>query len=229
MKLKEKIKAIRLRKLGKSYSEIRKKVKVSKGTLSLWLRDIELTPEQEERLYVELRQKNAYRLAKDNQQKRVEKTKKIITEAKKESKLLFKNPLFLCGLMLYWAEGDKSEKEEIVKFSNSDPLMIKLIMEWFRKICKVPEEKFRITIHMHELFCRKDIEKYWAKLTHVPLSQFYKTQIKPTSLRYRKNPLYNGTCAIRIENRDLFRRIKGWKFGFLERMKIKIKENNMPL
>ena len=38
MKLNERIEAIRLRKLGKSYSEIRKKVKVSKGTLSLWLR-----------------------------------------------------------------------------------------------------------------------------------------------------------------------------------------------
>ena len=95
MKLKERLKAIHLRKLGKSYSEIRKKVKISKGTLSLWLRNIKLTPEQEKRLYVELRQKNAYRLAKVNQQKRIERTKKIITEAKKETKLLLKNPLFL--------------------------------------------------------------------------------------------------------------------------------------
>lgn len=50
MKLKEKIRAIKLRKLGKSYSEIRKQVKVSKSTLSLWLRDIKLTPEQEKRI-----------------------------------------------------------------------------------------------------------------------------------------------------------------------------------
>ena len=218
MKLNEKTEAVHLRKLGRSYSEIRKKIKVSKGTLSLWLRDIKLTPEQEERLYVTLRQKNAYRLAKMNQKKKIERTKKIITEARKEANRFFKNPLFLSGLMLYWAEGDKSEKEEVVKFSNSDPIMIRLMMEWFRKICKVPEEKFRITLHVHTLFCRKDIEKYWSRLTNIPLNQFYKTQIKPTSLRQRKNLLYNGTCAIRIENRDLFRRIKGWRLGFLEKL-----------
>ena len=101
MKLKEKIEAIRLRKLGKSYSEIRKKARVSKGTLSLWLRNIELTPGQEKRLYVELRQKNAYRMAKLNQRKRIDKTKKILKEAKKEVSSYFTNPLFLAGLMLY--------------------------------------------------------------------------------------------------------------------------------
>ncbi len=46
MKLKEKKKARKLRKKGKSYSEILKKVKVSKSTLSVWLRDIKLTAEQ---------------------------------------------------------------------------------------------------------------------------------------------------------------------------------------
>ena len=46
MKLNEKTEAIRLRRLGKSYSEIRKKVNVSKSTLSLWLRSVTLTPAQ---------------------------------------------------------------------------------------------------------------------------------------------------------------------------------------
>jgi hypothetical protein len=223
MKLKEKIKAIHLRKLGKSYSEIRRQLNVSKSTLSLWLRDIKLKPEQERRIYIELRQKNAYRLAKFNQKKRIEITKKIIGKAKKEAFLYSKNPLFLSGLMLYWAEGDKSEQAEVVKFTNSDPEMIKFMMRWFREICNVPEGKFRIGLHIHKLFCRKNIEKYWSKLTNIPLNQFHKTQVKPTSLKHRKNKLYNGTCAIRVQNRNLFRRIKGWKLGFLEYI-----NNNKP-
>lgn len=227
MKLKEKIRAITLRKLGKSYSEIRKKVKASKGTLSLWLRDIKLTPAQEKRLYVTLRRRNAYRGAKIQQKRRKERTRQIINEAEKEVKYLFSNSLFLSGLMLYWAEGDKSDEREVVKFSNSDPAMIKFIMKWFRDICKVPEKKFRIGLHIHKLHCREDVEEYWSKLTNIPLIQFHKTQIKPTSLRHRRNRLYNGTCAIRIGNKDLFRRIKGWKLGFLERMNIKIKEKDM--
>jgi len=129
MKTAEKEEAIRLRKLGKSYGEIKKKIKVSKSSLTLWLRDIKLTEAQQKRIYIELRQKNAYRLAKANQRKREEETRKTIKEAKKEAFRLSKNLLFLAGLMLYWAEGDKSDEREMVKFSNSDPRMIKLIMK----------------------------------------------------------------------------------------------------
>jgi len=220
MKLEEKFKAIKLREKGKSYKEIRKKIKVSKGTLSLWLRDINLTPEQKNRIYVELRQKNAYRMAKSNQEKKIKRTKEIIKNAKKEFKNIYKNPLFLAGLMLYWAEGDKSDQKEAVKFSNSDPIMIKIMMKWFREICRVPEKKFRIALHIHELHCRKNIKNFWSKVTNIPKSQFYKTQIKPTSLRQRRNKLYDGTCSLIVSNRDLFRRIKGWKSKFIEIMRV---------
>lgn len=227
MKLDEKIEAIHLRKLGKSYSEIRREVSVSRGTLSLWLRGIELSPEQVAEL--KGRQKTGYKGGEGNRRKRIERTKQVIDEAKKEVKYLFKNPLFLPGLMLYWAEGDKSELTERVKFSNADPIMIAFIMRWFRKICKVPENKFRIGLHIHELHCRKDIQQYWARITNIPLNQFHKIQIKPTSLKHRKNPLYNGTCTITICNKDLFRKIRGWKLGFIKKMKIKIDDDNMSL
>lgn len=229
MKLKEKTKAIKLRKMGKSYGEILKQVDVSKGTLSVWLRDIKLTPKQKERLYKTLRRKNAYKGAKAQQEKRIKRTRQIIAKSKKEIVGFSKNLLFLAGLMLQWAEGDKSDEKERVKFSNSDPAMIKFMMRWFRKICKVPEEKFRVALHIHTLHCRKDIENYWSKITGIPLSQFHKTLIKPTSLKHRKNKLYNGTCNIVICNKDLFRRIKGWKLGFLEKVNIKIKNDDMPL
>ncbi len=227
MKLKEKIEVIRLRKLGKSYSEIRKQVNVSKSSLSLWLRGIRLTPEQIVRL--KGRQRTGYWGGEGNRKKRIKRTKQIIAEARKEVKLLLKNPLFLAGLMLYWAEGDKSDGKEGVKLSNSDPAMIKFMMRWFRKICKVPEKKFRIALHIHKLHCRKDIENYWSQITGVPLDQFHKTQIKPTSLKHRKNKLYNGTCNIIICSKDLFRRIKGWRLGFLKRINIEIKDENKPL
>ena len=90
----------------------------------------------------------------------MKRTKKIIIEAEKEVKHLLKTPLFLSGLMLYWAEGDKSDEREKIKFSNSDPVMVRLIMKWFREICKVPENKFRICLHIHKLHCREDMQEY---------------------------------------------------------------------
>ncbi len=220
MKFEEKKQAIYMRRAGRSYGEIRKKIKVSKSTLTAWLRGIKLSPEQEKRIYIEIRQKNAYRLARYNQQKKKKIIEEIIAQAKNEVERLSGNSLFLSGLMLYWAEGDKAESWEVVKFSNSDPMMIRVIMRWFREICKVPEEKFRVCVHMHALHCRENIEKYWSEVTGVPVSQFYKTQIKPTSLKQRKNKLYDGTCAVTVCNKNLFRRIKGWKLGFIDKINI---------
>lgn len=227
MKLTQKIEAIKLRQQGKSYKEIRERILVSKGTLSLWLRDIELTEIQKHRLFVTLKQQNAFKLAREKRKIKKELQKTIIEESAGEVTNLLKDPIFAPGLMLYWAEGDKSDMTEIVKFTNSDSIMIKFMMEWFRKICKISENKFRIALHIHTLHCRKDIEKYWSRITNIPLAQFQKTQIKPTTLKHRKKPLYDGTCAIVICNKNLFRKIKGWKLGFLQ--SVNMIDKNNPL
>lgn len=212
-KVTQKYLARKLRRKGKSYSEILKHVSVSKSSLSLWLRDIPLTKQQQKELTG--RSKSRYLGSKKNQQKRIELTKIIFSEAKDEAKKLINNKLFLSGSMLYWAEGTK-RGGEIVNFSNSDPNMIQLMMKWFRDICLVPEEKFRIQVHIHTLHKKSNIKKYWSKLTGIPLKQFHKLIIKNTSLGHRKNKLYNGTCCIRVCDVKLFRKIMGWKAGVLE-------------
>ncbi len=217
MKFKEKVKAIQMRKYGRSYREIIKETNVSKSTISLWLKDIELTPRQKEKL-LQGREISRYAGAKAQQRRRIERTEEIMNNAREELPNLSGNELFLPGLMLYWAEGAKSN--ETIKFSNPDPLMIKLMMRWFREICDVPEKKFRIALHIHEILSRKNAEKYWSKVTNIPLSQFQKTFVKPTSLGQRKNILYNGTCVICVYDKNLFRRMQGWKAGFLKRMSI---------
>ena len=115
MKTSEKIRAINLRKQGKSYNEILNEIAVSKSTLSIWLRNIPLRKEQQERLTVHLRQENIKRLATKRKKYNQRKRRENIKQATFEFKNLFKNQLFLIGLMLYWAEGDKSEKSKMVK------------------------------------------------------------------------------------------------------------------
>jgi len=50
-KLRLKEEAIKLRKKGFSYSEIKKEMDVSKSTLSLWCRDVAISEDQALRLY----------------------------------------------------------------------------------------------------------------------------------------------------------------------------------
>ena len=68
MKFKEKIRAIQLRKQGKSYSEILKKISVSRSTISLWLRNIKLTRKQKN-ILLRGRQKSRYAGAKAQQKR----------------------------------------------------------------------------------------------------------------------------------------------------------------
>jgi hypothetical protein len=204
--------ARRLRQNGQSYSEILKLVNVSKSTLSLWLRDIPLSHEAKTRL--EGRSKSRYIGSKSRQHTRINITRQIIEDSKTESINLLQNKLFLSGLMLYWAEGTK-RGQELVNFSNSDPNMIKLMMRWFREVCHVKEERFRIQLHIHSLIDQLEIKKYWSNITGIPDNQFHKLIIKKTSLGHRKNILYNGTCCIRVSDKNLFRKIMGWKIGVL--------------
>ena len=211
MKILQKLEARKLRKLGLSYTEILKRVGVSKSTLSIWLRDINLTPKQKANLINKM-DRIRYDVAKRKVADRIERTNTIIRKAKREVKSLMGRPLFFVGVSLYWAEGAKNYTES-VKFANSDENMIILMMRWLREICKVPEKKFRIHIHMHNLHSRDNINVYWSELTNIPLAQFYKPYIKQTSLGQRKNILYNGTCSIIVNDKTLFRKIKGWKLG----------------
>lgn len=213
MKFDEKLLAIKLRKQGLSYASIKKEVNVSRSTLSLWLRDIKLSDVQQKKLY-QGQAAGRYKGAKSQQQRRIKREVSIILGGKIEFEHLLVNSLFLIGLALYWAEGDKRQIR--VKFTNSDETMIQIMMKWFREVCNVPESKFRIALHIHNLHSRKDAQRYWSRLTGVPLTQFHKVVIKETTLFQRGNVLYNGTCGIYIHDRALFRKIVGWRLGLLE-------------
>src|SRR3989344_780806 len=203
-----------MRRKGASYLTILKHVKVSKSSLSLWLRGVYLSEKQKARL-LQGREISRDAASKAKHQHRIEQTAEIVQKSKQDVKSLMHNPLFPVGLALYWAEGTKNQSEK-VQFTNSDEQMVALMMRWFREICLVPESKFRVHMHIHNLHVRTHIENFWSRITGIPRTQFYKTYIKQSSLGFRRNVLYNGTCAIVISNKELLRRIVGWKLGLSE-------------
>ena len=214
----DRILARQLREQGYSFSEIMERIpNLSKGTLNGWLKDIKLSVEQKDRLLSKIRlgaNKGRLRGAFTNHQKRIELTEQIIEGARNEAKDRITDSFFTNGIMLYWAEGDKTQ--ERVGFTNADPLMIKFIMQWFREICRVPETKFRIFLSIMTLHDKKEAESFWSETTGISLNQFGKLRIKPTTLKGKRNPSYMGTCRIVISDKNLFRRITGWRMGILD-------------
>jgi len=216
-KLDLKLKAQALRKQGLSVKEIQKRLKVSRSSVSLWVRDIRLTKKQLEKLYLNKRTgalKGSIVAAMNKIRIREELTKKLIEKGEKEVGKIFQRDKFITGIALYFAEGEKSS--EHISFSNSDPRAIEFMVGWFRKFCKVPEEKFRCSLYIHDNLNENTAKKFWSKLTKIPLSQFRKSYIvknNPHRLRKVKHPY--GVLRIGVSNVNLHRKIIGWISGIL--------------
>lgn len=218
LRLEDKRRAIELRIRGKTYGEIRVAIpNLSKSTLSHWLSNVKLTSEQEKKLRINIEKITYNARAKTawvKKQKRIAQTRYITEQAKKELPSLLRSPLFLIGLSLYWAEG--SRKHDYIQFANSDPQLIKIMMKWFKEVCKVPEERIRVHVYIHKVYSHENCEEFWSKITSIPVSRFGKTTYKPTPHNVKKNLDYKGVCRIDIGNVNLFRRIMGWQQGLSE-------------
>lgn len=213
-KLEEKLRAQELRKQGLSYGAIIQQIHVSKGTLSDWCRDIELTKEQKQKLIENkmFGQRKGSIIAADNKRRaRLIRTKAIFKDAKKELGRLSKRDRFIAGIALYSGEGYKNDGKG--GFSNADPILIKFMTKWFQEFCHLPLSKLRGAIWIHEGLDEMVAKYFWSELSGIPKEQFHKTYIakdKKDSKKIRKNIHKYGIFAIRFSDSDKQRRIIGW-------------------
>lgn len=211
--LKLKTKAQHLRRRGKTYSEIQDILgPLAKGTLSNWLKPIELTEIQKERIRKKItdrsvlgRQKGGWK----NHQKRLDRIANIQSAARREFSHLCINKFFLTGLVLYLAEG--SRKTERFQFMNSDPFLVKIIMKWLNKFHKISTANIKARLYTHKIFIDENHEKFWSSFLNIPLTQFLKTIYKPTLHKIKKNPGYKGCLRIEISGTELFWKIMKWR------------------
>lgn len=217
-KLELKLKARDLRKRGLSVKKIERRLKVSRSSVSLWVRDVHLTKKQLERLYLNKRRsglRGCIIAAMNKIKKRKEITERLMKEGVKEIGKLSRRDKFIAGIALYFAEGNKGDKN--VSFSNSDPRAIKFMMDWLRETCKVSETKFRGSLYLHDNLNEVKARQFWSKLIKVPLKQFTKTYIvKNNPHRLRKSKHIYGVFRITVFDVNLHRKIMGWISGMFK-------------
>ncbi len=120
--------AITLRKEGKSYSEIKSDLGVSKSTLIVWLRNLPLNADQMQNIReIKYRQIEKYR--ETMQRKRQVRLDAAYEKVKKDIGSMSKRDKIIGGLHLYWAEGTKSARGR-TEVANTDPALIKAFLEW---------------------------------------------------------------------------------------------------
>lgn len=195
-------KAIKLRRQGKTYSEIISILPgISKSTLSYLFRSIRLSEKQEEKLLRNINRKlvrareQAILVHKNNRAKYFSSIEiknghliKMLANNKKAAKLVLS--------ALHLGEGSKNRRGSM-QFGNSDPGIIKLFMKLMRECYPIDETKFRCTV-----LCRADqntngLERFWQHATGISKKRFYKTRIDRRTIGRPSRKLdYKGVCVI---------------------------------
>ena len=207
---------IHLLEIGKSYTEISKSLHVSKGTINYWFSKLDNdTKIKIKRFRINNWKKSNVlnqRVRKENILKNESKIQAI--NSKKIEKLS-KRELMLVGACLYWAEGTKKDRWHL-QFSNSDPFMIKLMMKFLRRICKVPDSKFYMQLILHQNVSENEAKQYWSKITNISYDQFKKACFSKSIAsknKRNKNTLPYGTLQIRIFNKLIVHKVYGYIKG----------------
>jgi len=203
-KSKEKNKALELRQKGESIKDIARKLKVAKSTVSLWCRDIKLTPDQIQRLHEKMLKgsyKGRLKGARIQYKRRLKKISELQKQGISRIGSLSDRDFLVVGAALYWGEGQKKGQE--VRVSNSDPKIIKLMIHWFKKVWKIDNKRFTFRIGINKIHENRieEVEEYWSRITRIPRSQFIKTTLIKTKNKknYKNFPTHYGTLTLRIK------------------------------
>lgn len=186
--------AIKYRKRGHSLEEISKRFLISKSTASAWSTGVELNDKAKLRLKKRgiLGQYKSILLSKKKRARLLKNFRKIaqkdLVRAPKTARLC----RLICSL-LFWCEGSKSNT--VVKFTNSDPAMVKCFLFTLRKGFNIDEKKLRGLVHIHSYHNEAKQIDFWSTITGIPKDQFYRSFKKPnTGKRIKKD--YPGCVAV---------------------------------
>ena len=210
-RLKDREKALALRKQGMSYSQIKKILGISKSTLSYWLRDYPLSEQRIKELQRMGARRSEQAIEKYRETMRQKREKRLTETYKAQKKLILplsNQEFFIAGLLLYWGEGTKCRQDGL-SISNSDPAVIKFFIAWLTKSLSVPKKKLKVRLHLYKDMAIDREMKFWSRILKIPRSQFGRPYIKKTSSKRinHKGGFGHGTCNVRINSVPLAEKI----------------------
>lgn len=223
--------AIELRRKGLSYSDIKNSINLPRSTIAYWLKDIELSDEQAEKLKAK---RSA--VAKSNSQKRVARilreTEDIKTSSAKEIGGITKRELWLMGVMLYWRErfvlGNDNDMRKGVRFTSSDPDLIRLFLKWLLEVGKIEDEELAF-----DIFVGKDkknsidrIRNHWSTVTGYSRGHFSRVYLYKAGRSGKpNNPDKSSKSGLKkTQSRRRAKTSKRSEFGLL---RVRVKASSM--
>lgn len=212
MKPIEQTEARRLRKEeGCSVREIQRRLRVSRSSVSRWVKDIELTPDQ----LADLAARNPILNAQMNGARaRADRARAVRRLAQAEGRAAARagDPFHAAACMLYWGEGSKTRN--VVELTNSDPMVVTFFLRFLRWFFEVPDIRVRIQCNVHAADVDRVVEIEDYRLDALALSRESLTKsmvnsVPRSSLQKRRNLLPQGTCRLTVCDTAVVQHIYG--------------------
>ncbi len=117
--------------------------------------------------------------------------------------------LELVGVSLYKCEGTKLRKDKrypntyiyAIEFTNSDPILLKLYVEFLIRVLKINKERVKVELFVYEDHDKNRLKNFWSNYLNISYVNFQKIIVQKTKgSKYRPNPL--GTCKIRCSGKN---------------------------
>lgn len=179
-----------LRRRGLSLAQISERFCISKSTASLLTRGIELSEFGKARLlnYVN------YKRDLKNQDLRNKKNNLIEVKAVEMLRNIssFGNHEVILA-MIYLCEGSKDGRS--IRFTNSDPNLIRLFLFSFRRTFVINEDRIKVRLHLHDYHDDLEMKNYWSNEIGLPLSFFQRSHIKKSEHKFKKEG-YKGCLHV---------------------------------
>jgi hypothetical protein len=179
---------------GTPVKELAQLLGVSPGTISLWVRDIEISLEQRRR-----NESRAGRVRGDAWRD-LNREKRRLYQEDGRRRARLREPTHLAGCMLYWAEGSKGRNSVVL--TNSDPHMLGFFARFLRGTMGVEDADLaiRLNVYLGNGLSLEEIESYWLEVLRLPRTSLRKHSINhfPTSSSGKKRTLPYGVCTLRV-------------------------------
>jgi predicted transcriptional regulator len=220
MKTKERRLARELRaREGLSIKAIAGRLGVSQASVSLWVRDIQLTSEQANTMMT-----SAYSRQAEARERLIARRRQDRMTYQEHGRELARqgDPFHAAGCKLYWSERDKSRNQ--ARISNSDPELLRMFIGFLRRYFDIADDDIRVSCNLFADHADRqaEIEQFWLDQLGLSQRSLRKSVVNVYSLsskRKRVNMLPYGTCRLCVSRTSVTQSIFGaiQEYGGFER------------
>ncbi len=178
---------------GTPVKELARLLEVSAGTISVWVRDIEIDAEQMRR--------NMSRSARAQTWSAINRERRRTYQEEGRERARRGELQHMAGCMLYWAEGSKGRNSLVL--TNSDGQMLRFFTRFLRETLGVKSQDLtvRLNVYLGNGLSLFQVEEHWLELLELGRDSLRKHAVNhfPTSTSGQKRTLPYGVCTIRVK------------------------------